>query len=760
MFIRSSEQGADLNAGARAINPRAAREPGWVGVTRGVHVLAWLVAGSLLAGIHADAAASSRRAHISAKRAHASGTAALSHQKQHRVGRAKRRNAVRATASRPLSARPASSSAAKPSNAALSGELAVVQQAIGLARKGKLSDASTLAKSISDPVAQKLVEWVVLRNAGSEANFNRYEAFVRANPNWPGIPSLRRRAEARLWQERRDGATVRGFLGEQPLSARGRFALARVLISEGDRGAAEREIRGAWRSEELSAELEAAVLDAFGDVLTRSDHSARMDRRIGAKDLGGAMRAARRRGDGAVSIVKACASAQANSADARKRLDAVPSEARGDPGYTLCRIQFLLRGDGVAAATQLMLAVPPELLQVQDTDAWWRARRTLARKLLDLGEPETAYQVVRGAASPDNPYYRAEFHFMAGWIALRFLADPATALAHFAHVDDGSANPIVLARAAYWRGRAHEAAGRTEDVRANFEAAASHSTAYYGQVARARLGLREIELRAPLEPAHAASVELFRAAELLYAIGERELVLSFLTGLAEQSDDPAGLAALASLAARNDDARAVLLVGKTALARGLPLDLYAFPDIGVPRYSPIGPGLDRSIVYSVVRTESEFNQRDVSPAKAVGLMQVTPEAGRDTAKRFSVGYDWKRLVADPVYNTQMGAAELAALLKEYRGSYIMSFAGYNAGRGRVQKWVAQYGDPRDAKVDAIDWVERIPFAETRNYVQRVMENLQVYRVRFGESTAVTFQPDLGARTADESSSDPDPQVHP
>ena len=169
--------------------------------------------------------------------------------------------------------------------------------------------------------------------------------------------------------------------------------------------------------------------------------------------------------------------------------------------------------------------------------------------------------------------------------------------------------------------------------------------------------------------------------------------------------------------------RAVLLVGKTALARGLPLDVHAFPDIGVPPCSPIGPALSRSIVYSVARTESEFNQRVVSPAKAVGLMQVTPEAGRDTAKRFGVTYDWDRLVSDPVYNTQMGAAELAALLQEYRGSYIMSFAGYNAGRGRVQKWIAQYGDPRDAKVDAIDWVERIPFAETRNYVQRVMENL-------------------------------------
>jgi len=182
-------------------------------------------------------------------------------------------------------------------------------------------------------------------------------------------------------------------------------------------------------------------------------------------------------------------------------------------------------------------------------------------------------------------------------------------------------------------------------------------------------------------------------------------------------------------------------VGKAAQARGLPMDHYAFPDIGVPSYSPVGPQVDRCMVYAIVRTESGFDQRDMSSAKAVGLMQVTPGAGRDTAKRFGVTYDWKRLVSDPVYNTQMGAAEISALLKDYRGSFILTFAGYNAGRGRVEQWVALHGDPRDPKVDAVDWVERIPFAETRNYVQRVIENLEVYRGRFGESTAA-FEPNL------------------
>jgi soluble lytic murein transglycosylase len=636
-------------------------------------------------------------------------------------------------------------------------------------RQHKLGEATALAASISDPLTEKLVEWVLLRRSDSQTRLERYAAFIRSNPEWPSIPLLRRRAEERLWQESRDAATVRGFFDREPTSAVGRLVLARVEMGEGNRADAESKVRAVWRSKQLSAELEAAVLAAFPGVLTRADHVARMDRRIGAKDFGAAMRAAKRVGDDQIAIVKACSAADARSAKSGALLDAVRADAREDLGYALCRLHLLLRNDmpgsnlrgrivtpkgDIAAAVKLALEASREDLQRQDTDEWWRERRVLARRLIDLGDAGTAYRVVREAAPPANPYYRAEFHFMAGWIALRFVADPATALEHFAHVDQGSADPIIRARAAYWRGRAAEAAGQFKEMRAQYEDAARFPTAYYGQLARARLGLGEIALlRSPPESVHGKANELVHAADILYAIGENDLVRLFVTDLAEESDDAALLAALGQLAAQHNDARSMLLVGKTALARGLAIDPYAFPDIGVPPYSPVGSQLDRCIVYSIVRTESAFDQRDMSPAKAVGLMQVTPEAGRDTAKRFGVSYDWNRLVSDPVYNTQMGAAEVAALLKEYRGSYIMTFAGYNAGRGRVMQWVAQHGDPRDPKVDAVDWVERIPFSETRNYVQRVMENLQVYRTRFGASTA-TIEPNLHRAATIESRVEP------
>lgn len=654
------------------------------------------------------------------------------------------------------SARPADAPSPSADASPLSADLAAVKNAIDLARKAKTAEATAVQKTIGDPAARKLVEWFILRHPDADTNFGRYAAFIADNPDWPSMGSMRKRAEARLWEDRSDPATVRGFVGDHPTTAKGRLALARILLAEGDRDGARRLVRETWRSDELSERTETEAFELFHDLLTREDHRARMDKRIGAKDISGAKRAAQHLGSDELSIVKACAAG--NTDEALDLLNDVAAEARSDLGYMLCRIRWMVRHDRIDEATRLMLAAAPETMALQDTDEWWRERRSLARKLLDQSSFKAAYQVVRDAALPANEYYRADFHFTCGWIALRYLNDPATARGYFAHIDDGSANPIVLARANYWRGRAAEAIGEKDAMHASYEAAASHPTAYYGQLARARLGLDKIELRAPaaVNPAKEVALvdERVRAADMLYALGERDLVLNFVADLADESTDVGLLVALAELTGRRNDARAMLQIGKLALARGLALDPYAFPTIGIPQHSPIGPEIERSIIYSVARTESAFDQRDKSSANAVGLMQVTPEAGRDTARRFGVTYDWDRMVSDPVYNTQMGAAELSALLKEYAGSHIMTFAGYNAGRGRVRDWVKLHGDPRNPDVDAIDWVERIPLSETRNYVERVIENLQVYRVRFENGASLMAKSDQRPARSQEANSAP------
>jgi len=625
----------------------------------------------------------------------------------------------------------------KPATPPLTGDLAVVKNVLDLTREGETEEASDAAKAITDPAGQKLAEWFILRHPESQAGFARFAAFVSNNPTWPSNGLMRRRAEARLWQEKADAATIRAFFADKaPLTAKGRFALARALLAQGDREGAAREARAAWRSEELGEATEEISSTEFSDLLTRDDHRARMDKRIGAKELSAAMRAAKRLGDADVAIVKACAAVKGDVDKALGKLNDVPEEARGDLGYVLCRLKWALKKDKIIDAAKLVIAASPRTMADQDTDEWWRDRRTLSRKLLDAGEFQLAYDVVKDAATPTLDAYRADYAFMPGWIALRYLNDPATARKYFADIDKGLSNPITLARANYWRARAEEAAGNTAAARSFYEASSKYPTAYYGQLSRAKLGIATIDVRMPQPQAlaAAASDDRVRAAEMLYAIGEKGMVTSFAADLGEECNNEAVMAALGEVTYRREDAIAMLQLGKGALGRGFAMEHYAFPIIGIPPHKQHEPAIEHGMIYSVARTESAFDQRDRSAAEAVGLMQVTPEAGRDTAKRFGVSYDWDRMVKDPVYNTQMGAAELSALLSEYKGSLIMTFAGYNAGRGRVRDWIKAHGDPRDPNVDAVDWVERIPFSETRNYVQRVIENLGIYRARFGTGT--------------------------
>ncbi len=259
--------------------------------------------------------------------------------------------------------------------------------------------------------------------------------------------------------------------------------------------------------------------------------------------------------------------------------------------------------------------------------------------------------------SPARRTTASESQFTAGWIALRFLNDPATALTHFAKIGHASNNPIALARSGYWQGRATEALGRKDEARAHYEAAARYSTAYYGQIARGKLGIKDLAVRSPPAPS-SGPIEVARAIEILYAIEQRDLVAGIAADLGERSLDAAGLAAIGEVMAQNRDARAMLLLGKASLGNGLPLEHYAFPTVGLPDYRPIGPTIEPAVAYSIARQESTFNQRTVSSAKAMGLMQVTPAAGKYIAQKFKAPYDERRLLSDEVYNVQFGAAEL------------------------------------------------------------------------------------------------------
>ncbi len=639
--------------------------------------------------------------------------------------------------------KPVSPAAIAATSSTSKADLEQLEEVIDLVRKHKPDDATQAEAAISDPVARKLAEWLILRSDGNNATVERYRAFLSANPSWPSQTFLRRRLEASLWDDKRDDAVVWSwFENESPVSAKGRLALAKAMLARGDRANAERLVREAFRSDPMSEDTESAALDLFGPFVTGGDQKARMDLfSYGTENEAAAMRAAKRLGGGYVALAKARNASIHKAANTKALLDAVPRELRNDPGYLFARIQDLRREEKYPEAAQLMLNAPRDPAHLYNLDEWWIERRLLARKMIDSSEFKTAYLIARDAALPSRDIYKTEQEFTAGWIALRFLNDPASAAQHFARIGVGSVNPTTLARAGYWKGRAAEAMGRALDARSYYTSAADQSTSYYGQLARAKLGLPQLALNEAPRSRGVERLELVRAVQLLFELEEQDIAVPIFADIGENGDADV-ITGLGELTARYGYARGMILVGKAALNRGMPFDFYAYPVTGIPPYSPIGPDVEKSVVFAIARQESQFNPGDVSPAQAYGLMQVTPDAGRYVCKRAGVAFDLKRLKTDSAYNAALGAAELGGLLEDLRGSYIMTFAAYNAGRGSLKKWIDRYGDPRDAKVDAVDWVELIPFSETRNYVQRIMENLQVYRARFGGGTRLQIEADL------------------
>jgi soluble lytic murein transglycosylase len=330
-------------------------------------------------------------------------------------------------------------------------DVALVKNVIDALRSGGASKATSVAVAISDPVARKLVEWIILRSDHNGADSARYTAFITANPSWPSLGAFRRRAEAMLWVENAKPARVMSFFdGAPPQSAMGRLVLARALMAQGDTEGAKALVRDAWRNDPIPADVEKQVLDRYSDFLGRADHKARMEKRLFAADKDSAMRAARRLGGADLAIAQLRLALGGKGGNVKKLLDAVPEEARRDPGYLFACVYLLRHDEKIAEAAQVMLSAPTDLAQVHDGEDWWVERRIMARKLLDIGDARSAYRAVAEAAEPTKENSRVERLFMAGWIALRFLDDPAAAATHFTRIQEVSSHPTSQARSHYW----------------------------------------------------------------------------------------------------------------------------------------------------------------------------------------------------------------------------------------------------------------------------------------------------------------------
>jgi soluble lytic murein transglycosylase len=421
---------------------------------------------------------------------------------------------------------------------------------------------------------------------------------------------------------------------------------------------------------------------------------------------------------------------QAEAANASALVTALPTAVAGDAGLAHDRFIWRMRKDRTDDALALILERSVTVASLGQPEAWADRRAVLARLLMRAGRSQEAYRVAASHQLTDGQDY-ADLEFLAGFIALRKLGDPATALKHFINLKAAVATPISLSRALYWQGRAQEDAGNDAAAEEAYRAAARHWTAYYGQLAAERLGLPlDTAVLSDARPADwrgaaFANDSVLQAARLLLAAGDRTLAKRFVLHLGE-SLNGTELDQLADMALAMDEPHIALLVAKAAAERGIILPRAYFP---LTAMVPDGLPVSRALALSIARRESEFDPAVISTAGARGLMQVMPGTARLMVDTTGLAFSEARLTTDPAYNVAKGTAYLRTLIDEFGPSVALVASGYNAGPGRPRRWVGEFGDPRDPGVDAIDWVETIPFTETRTYVMRVVESLVIYRAK-------------------------------
>lgn len=592
------------------------------------------------------------------------------------------------------------------------------------------------------PVARDVIDWQRLR--AGEGTWDDYRGFLARRADWPGLPLLSEKGEAAI-PPGADPQAVIAYFGAPPQTGTGALRLAEAQAALGQPQAAQATVVAAWRSLLLNDAERTALLDRHGAALA-PHHEARLDMLLWRGAAINARAMLPLVSDGWRRLAEARIALREDLPGVDGLIAAVPPALANDPGLAFERFQWRAQRGRNADAIALALERSGNAETLGDPARWASWRAVLARWAMREGRAQDAYRLAAGHHLSDGASY-ADLEWLAGFVALRQLNDPATALRHFQRFRTAVATPISLSRAGYWEGRAREAMGDPVGAQAAYEFGAEHQTAFYGLLAAEKAGV-------PMDPALAsggptfpdwrggafASSSVLEAALMLRQAGDRGLFTRFLLHLAE-SQDATGLGQLSDLALSLDEPYTALSVAKQAAERGVILPRAYFPVTDLARADL---GVPPEWTLAIARRESEFNPVVVSPAGALGLMQVMPGTAQDMARALGVDYSRGRLTSDPAYNARLGAAYLRKLFDEFGDSPVLVAVGYNAGPGRSRSWTAERGHP--AAADVVDWIEMIPFTETRNYVMRVSETLPIYRARLtGEAQPIRFLQELSAR---------------
>jgi soluble lytic murein transglycosylase len=616
---------------------------------------------------------------------------------------------------------------------------------ITLVRKDHLTKARSAARTLKDPVAQKLVRWLILQSPYSSAGHKEIHDFLAANPYWPRGKALRARAEgAQLPRGKTPKSVLAFFKDAPPQSGAGMIAYARSFKKSGDTEKAREWARRAWRSRLLSASLEKNLLKDMKSLLGPSDHRVRFAYLTYRRNIRAIRRHMRQLAKSEKLIARVTIALLRGRRWGIRRYKKLKSSLKYSVPLRYAVVRYRRRKEKTSKVRHMALEIATHPAKAVYPKAWWIEHQALARRAVGDKAFKDAYRLASEHALTSGHHF-AQAEFLAGWIALTRLDNPADALKHFRNLRNGVKTTRSVARAEYWLARAHMKRREHTKARKHFLAAATHYKTYYGQLARDQLA---IDLPAPPElPTRTSKTrfedrELVKVIRLLHRAKHRSLLLSFFRAAFREMHDGADMAALSRLAYKLGHPNIGIRIAKYAAEKGHHLGTLAYPAEILPRYRRLNGAVEPALIHGLIRQESEFNAKAISSAGARGLMQIMPSTARLLARRHKQRYRRKNLTVDPSYNLRLGTAYLSGLITKFKGSYILAAAGYNAGPGRAKRWVDRYGDPRRGTVDPIDWVESIPFNETRDYVQKVMENTQIYRRHFTGDQQLALFDDL------------------
>jgi len=613
--------------------------------------------------------------------------------------------------------------------------------------KGNVKKYYAHSKRLSDPLARKILLYYHLMSRGTSGSFKQITSFIRDNPHWPNINSMRARAEEAMSNDLSPQEILTYFGSVYPISTEGWIQYIRALVDTGNINKARRIIRETWTNKNFSKRPEQYFYKRYRQYLTKKDHLNRLDRLLWEGKHWPARRMLWKVSSEHRAQAEARLMLRHRFGNVDKAIAKVPTNQLHNPGLVFERLRWRRKKGRYEQSLDLITKPPTNLVY---PEKWWTERTHLARTALNKGHVTTAYDLVKNHQLDGGASF-ADAEWLAGWIALRFLEEPEIATKHFERMYKIVKYPISQARGAYWIGRAAEFQGKQEIAKKWFNIAASRTTTYYGQLAASHLSpKKKLTLPIQSEPTSMEinifqNLDLVKAVNILSAVKAQKQLKDFIIALSNFRPTTGWQLLTARMAIQHGRPDLGIIVAKKSSRMGEELIEVGYPILETPvvqtGFSKISPEIP--LVLAIIRQESAFFSRAKSHANAQGLMQILPSTAKKVAKLLQVKFSSERLISDPKYNMKLGQAYLAKLIEEFEGSYVMALAGYNAGPGRALKWAKKYGSPRGKVFNTIDWIEIIPFKETRNYIQRVLENLQIYRMIQQQSSVIqTLEQDL------------------